>query len=215
MLQRALLTFKALAIVGLSLIPLQPALAFVDDKRVLSDHRWYTEAYVKDYLVKNYPTLVTGAFHKTVRYAYAADAPVSGSGFSVHQALPMSARRHEAFLWSEKDAGKSLGAEIDKQCVLLISESLHSLKYQVRRARIKARDTNTVAVAVITDVRSGELTAAPRDLSTYKTRPISLIPPEGDRRLLCNVYRSTTRSAGITYEFSVVLTASGFYLRYK
>lgn len=205
------MTLKALAVVGLFLTMHQSALAFVDDKRVLSAHRWYTEAYVKDVLAKRHPSLYKDAFHKSVAYSFAADGPALNLGAYTYYDVPLSIRGHASFLWTPKDAGKNVSAEIDQQCVLLIAKSLSSLKFQVSQALVSARVRTKSAVAVISDIKTGELTAAPLDLSTYKTRPISLIPPEGEGRLLCNVYKSTMRRAGMTYEFSVALAAPGFY----
>lgn len=204
--------FRALAVVGVCSAMLQPATASTDKLRVLATHRWYTEAYVRDYMARNHPTL-TDAFHKSIAYAYAADAPVSLAAPYTYRANPMSSRRNAFFLWSAEDAGKNLNAEIDDQCVLLISKSLSSLKFQVSQVLVKERVSAVTKNAVITAIKTGELAGAPLDLSPYKTRPISLIPPEGNGRLLCNVYTSTMRRKGLTYEFSVVLTAPGFYAR--
>lgn len=199
--------FKALA-AGLCLLALQPAFAAEDKKRTLYAKRWYTVDYVKDYVARHRPAGYGEAFHKSVTWVFAEDGSFNpGSTRYLKLPLVKPSVESDSNWWRPADKGKDLNAEIDRRCVLAIARAASGLKYQASRALSGSR----VKEGVIDGIRSGVVTTAPLDLGTNKGRSIGMVPPEGDFRLLCNVYKSTKRDPDLFFQYSVVLTATSIY----
>lgn len=198
--------FKALA-VGLCLLALQPAFA-VDKKRSLYAKRWYTVADLKETLRQHYPSHYDRAFHKSVTWVFAEDGFFT-PGSTRYIKLPLSKPIIESDnnWWRVADKGKDLSAEIDQRCVLALTRALGRLKDQASR-ELRWTDAKE---GVIDGVRSGVLSTAPLDLSRRKDQKIGMIKPEGDFRLLCNVYKSTKKDPDLFFQYSVVLTATSVY----
>ncbi|CAM3882667.1 hypothetical protein CCOS865_02960 [Pseudomonas reidholzensis] len=205
------MTLKASVLACLCLAAAQPALAGDDKTRVLVAKRWYTEAYVRQHLAKVSAAQYGNVFHPSIAYHYAANAPATGGKGDRFIALDMSTRHGGAVRWSAEREARGLSSVTDEECLSVIGASLASLKFQVKRELTRSRAR--AKSAVITEIRSGALKSAPLDLNVNRGRPITIIPPEGEGRLLCNVYKSSRGSMGITYDYSVVLTASGFYMQ--
>lgn len=211
MLKGIQMIFRALAVMALCLVMIQAAFAGNDKNRVFIAKRWYSESYLKNQLETVSPQLLRNAFHESVAYTFAADGPPSNLGGYTYYSQPMSTRQGDNFRWRAEDGGKNLDAEIDRLCVLEIASGLAALKFQITKA---ARQMNfrrgDLKKGVVAGIRSGQLTSAPLDLNSNGGRPISVIPPEGTERLLCNVY-ATKKSKEVIYQVSVALTAEGFY----
>lgn len=204
---------RAFAGVVLCLAMGQAAYGGYDKNRAAIAKRWYSEAYVKGYLQKFYPSSVRAAFNESIAYSFAADGPPSNMGGYKYYPEPLSTRQIDGIRLKTTDGKKNVDAEIDKMCVLKISSALVALKLQVQNtARKKNIRRDDLRKGVVAALRSGELTSAPLDLNSNGGRPISVIPPDGAGRLLCNVY-VTKKPKEVSYQVSVALTAEGFYGR--
>ncbi|MEG0858384.1 MAG: hypothetical protein RSD81_00930 [Pseudomonas sp.] len=191
-----------------SLAVANSAYAESDKNRVLIEGRWYSEAYIKEHLSHSNPKLLRAAFQKAVTYAFAADGP----GFRREGAnlltKPIKTRQGDFLRWPPKEAGQNLATELDKKCVTRIALGLRSLA-QTAVQRTIGQQRKGIVVA---EIQTGELTSAPLDLSRTVGRPISVIPPSGDGKMLCNIYK-TIRSGKDTYDVSVVFITNAAYSR--
>lgn len=197
---------RTLAIAVISWAAINGAQAGSDKNRVLFDARWYTEAYVKEHIKDRYPALYRSAFHPSVSYVYAADAPGFKASGANLLSEPMPAREGGFIRLPLKQPGTTLAAELDQQCVRYIAQGLKALTQGARQKAVR----QMVKGVVIAGIQSGELAAAPLDLDRTRGREISLIAPPAEGRLRCNIYK-THRGGYETYDISVVLRATAAY----
>ncbi|TDF84388.1 hypothetical protein [Pseudomonas sp. H9] len=200
------MTLSKLAIAAFSWAMLNGAYASADKDRVRVEARWYTEAYVKEHLKTSDPKLLRSAFHPSATFLYAGDA----SGFKPQSANllsePLPTRKGDFVRLPLEQPGASLAEALDKQCVEHIAMGLRSLRQGARQRAVR----QLVKDVVVDGIQSGELASAPQDLDRSAGRKIVLFPPKGEKKLLCNIYK-THRSGHEVYDISVVLVASAAY----
>ena len=205
------MNFGVIATTVFSLAVLNGAYAENDKNRVLVEARWYTEAYVKQSLANSNSRLLASTFHPMVTYVFAADAP----GFRPEGAnllkKEVSTIQGDFVRWPPRKDGKTLKTQVDEMCVSLIARGLNSL-YQQTRQRSFATIPRDLVIAKI---ETGELVSAPLDLDRTKSRnggDIKVIPPRGEGKMRCNIYK-TTRGGDVMYDISVVFITTAAYQR--
>ncbi|MCK1788808.1 hypothetical protein [Pseudomonas violetae] len=197
---------RVLAVVVFSCAVLNGAYAAADKNRVMSEARWYTEAYVKEYLSKIKSSFLGPIFHKNVAYSFSGDAHGYKQASRNLLEEPVSIRKGAFLRWPPKESGKNLAMELDDQCVRLIAQGLRGLE-QLTRQRLSGAPSKGI---IISGIQTGELASAPLDLNQNRSRKILVTPPLGDGQMRCNVYK-TLRGGYVTYDVSVVFIATAAY----
>lgn len=203
------MNFSLIAIAVLSLVFANNAHAATDKKRVKIEARWYTQAYIKQHLAQNDPRRLASAYSSTVSYIFAADASGVPSAGENLLKKDVKSVKSDFVRWPSSRDARPLKTQLDDMCVRLIAGRLRGLGQGVRQRSQKTTPKNIV----VAEIYAGELTAAPLSLErTTGPDAIRVIPPKGEGRMLCNIYK-TTRGGDIMYDVSVVLVAKAAYPR--
>lgn len=197
---------RVLAVVVFSCAVLNGAYAAADKNRVLVDARWYTEAYIKQYLSNIKSSFLGPIFHKNVAYSFSGDAPGNKPASGNLLEEPVSIRKGGFLRWPPKESGKNLATELDDKCVRLIAQGLRGLE-QLTRQGLSGAPLKGI---VISGIQTGELASAPLDLNQNGGRKILVTPPLGEGKIRCNIYK-TLRGGSVTYDVSVVFIATAAY----
>jgi hypothetical protein len=113
--------------------------------------------------------------------------------------------------WPPRKDGKTLKTQWDEMCVSLIAQGLESLYQQTRQRSFVTIPKDLV----IAKIETGELVSAPLSLDQTKKRnggDIKVIPPGGEGKMRCNIYK-TTRGGDVMYDIFVVFIATAAYRR--